>query len=103
MDADSWDRRKQRFTAKFKVGREHISSIFDGFDKLPDPEQVAIIAPAKGAETDRPIGGGKILNLRDLMKTIQTEVKSRRLENAAIPEQFVVLRTLQFAAHLWDA
>lgn len=39
--------------------------------------------------------------IADFMKEIRDEIKTRRVDNAAIPEQYQLLRALQFAANYW--
>jgi len=54
----------------------------------------------KGGRTD--LGGGKILMIADFMKTIRDEIRTRRVESAAVQEQYQLLRALQFAARYWS-
>ena len=37
----------------------------------------------------------------DLLAEIRSDLRGRPVERAAVPEQFVILRSLQFAAHYW--
>jgi hypothetical protein len=36
------------------------------------------------------------------MNDIRKEIRTRAVENAAVPEQYQLLRALQFAARYWD-
>jgi hypothetical protein len=100
MDAQSWKERKQKFTAKFKIGRETIPSLFEAFHPLPNLEQYALLAQSSAADR-REIGGGRVMPVAELMTEIREEIGGRRILNSAIPEQFVILRALQFAANYW--
>ena len=49
------------------------------------------------------VGGGKIVTITDLMSEIRTKIKDKLAQNSRInvPEQFVILRALQFAEYYW--
>jgi hypothetical protein len=47
------------------------------------------------------IAGGKIVMIADLMEEMRSELKARSVTSAAVPEQYQLLRALQFAAHYW--
>ena len=100
MDANSWEQREQRFTRKFEIGKRHIPALFAGFPDLPAIEPIALIGfgSAPGRDT---LGGGKLILIGSLLEEIRITLKDRPLNRAAVPEQFFLLRTLQFAAHHW--
>jgi hypothetical protein len=100
MDARSWAAREEKFATKFAAGRKYIRNIFQGFGDLPEPECIAVIVIGSG-KTHHTIGGGKLMHISELMLSIKADVEKRRVDNAAIPEQYVMLRTLQFAANFW--
>lgn len=103
MDAHSWDQRQTRFAAKFSAGRKYIPTLFVGFE-LPEPEQIALLVFAGGPKHTE-IGGGKVLLIQDLMNEIRSDsqwgLAARSVSNRAVPEQYVILRSLQFAANYW--
>jgi hypothetical protein len=99
-DADSWDERERRFGRKFAAGKKFIPLLFSGFGVLPDIDHIALFIFASRKEHST-IGGGKILLVSELMADIRKELAPRSVLNAAVPEQFVILRALQFAAHYW--
>jgi hypothetical protein len=103
MDAHSWDRREQRYAAKFAAGRKYIPSLFAGL-KLPEPEQIALLVFAGGQQHPK-IGGGEVMLIQDLMHQIRCNpdwgLATRSVSNRAVPEQYVILRSLQFAANYW--
>jgi hypothetical protein len=96
MDTDSWARRDERFERKFRVGRAHIASLFEGFP-LPEPEQFAVLV--YGSQDRSEIGGARVLWIGDLMHEIRAGVPPDI--RSLIPEQFVILRSLQFARTFW--
>jgi hypothetical protein len=100
MDSDSWAIRERRFAIKFEAGRKYIPEIFSGFGDLPEIEQIAVFALGSD-KTHLTIGGGKLVHVKELMNEIRQNVARRKVESAAIPEQFVILRTLQFTANFW--
>jgi predicted Rdx family selenoprotein len=101
MDAHSWDKREVRFKAKFAAGRKHIPSLFKGL-KLPKIEQIALLG-AKGASGRREVGGGRVQSIANLMNEIRIDLMRRPVNKDVIPEQYVILRGLQFATSYWPA
>jgi hypothetical protein len=104
MDAHSWSDREKRYTATFAASRRFIPSLFSGFSELPEIEQIALLVFA-GADGHPTLGGGRVLLIHDLMKEIRSDpewrLSMRSIENKAVPEQFTILRSLQFAANYW--
>ncbi len=103
IDSDEWGKREKRFSAKFEAGRKYIPSLFPGL-RLPEPEQVALLVFASARHTH--VGGGRVLLIQNLMKDILSDsnwgLSYRSVNNQAVPEQYVILRSLQFAANYWD-
>jgi hypothetical protein len=104
MDAYAWNKREKRFAAKFAAGKKFIPSLFVGLT-LPQPEQIALLVFAGGDHHHTSIGGGKVMLIQDLMNEIRSDaqwgLEARSIKNQAVPEQFVILRSLQFAAQYW--
>lgn len=101
MDADSWDQREKRYAKKFEAGRKYIPGLFAGLDLPPDIEQVALLVFGSSSGRTK-IGGGKILMIANFMNEIRKEIRTRRVDKAAVPEQYQLLRALQFAANYWN-
>lgn len=99
LDGDKWDKRELRYTKKFAAGRAHIPALFAGLTLPANVEQIALFVFGGGAE--RTVGGGRVVFIRDFMQEVLATVRTRRVESAAIPEQYPLLRTLQFAAQYW--
>ncbi len=96
--ASSWNEREFKFRRKFEIGRKYIPSLFEGFE-LPEIESLALIVEAAPSHNDEPIGGGKVRTMDALLEEIKKQIPTRT-ENI-IHEQFVILRTLQFAKDYW--
>lgn len=94
LDADAWDKRERRFAKKFDAGRAHIPGMFEGLGLPEAIDQVALLvfANASGRPT---LGGGRTLHVSSLYREILTEIRGRRVESRAVPEQFPLIRTLQ--------
>jgi hypothetical protein len=58
-------------------------------------EQIALIVYAS-SRSRLTIGGARLLMASDLMAEIRRELLTRRIEKSAIPEQYIILRSLQF-------
>ncbi len=97
LDADSWAERERRYRKKFKAGRDHIPSLFQGIDLPLPPEQIALFVYGGRGERAT-LAGGRILLVKEFLAEIWEVVRRRRLAEAAIPEEYPLLRTLQFAA-----
>lgn len=97
LDADSWERRQTRYTTKFELGRKHIPELFTGLDLPAEIEQYAVLVFASGANV-KTLGGARILFAADIIEEILVGLRGKRLAKAAVPEQFPLLRTLQYVA-----
>jgi hypothetical protein len=101
LDTHSWAKREQRYARKFEAGRKYIPGLFAGLCTLETPiEQVALLVYASRA-TRSALGGGTIQLLPDFMNEIREVLRLRPVNTAAVPEQFPLLRSLQFAANYW--
>jgi hypothetical protein len=96
MDSHTWAERTARYTKKFEAGRKYIPALFSGFDPLPEIEQIALFGYGGKGPKER-IGGGQIVLVRDWVQEILGALKAKQIANNAVPEQYVCLRTLQFA------
>lgn len=100
MDSDRWDERQRRFKKKFEAGREHIPMLFESFQPLPRIDQVALFVYGSSSQYKQ-IGGGRILLIKEFMDEIRKGIQGRSVSRSAIPEQYVILRSLLFAAQYW--
>ena len=100
VDATSWARREERFTRKFALGRRHVRDIpqlsFLTQEQVNSMEQIAVFPRVSTAYRD--FVGGKAIGMDELMSTINQFVRERGpAVSNAFPEQYPMLRTLQFA------
>lgn len=95
MDAHSWDVREKRFARKFSAGLRHLADSTGKLCESGDIEQIALIA--LGSKINHPVlGGGTVLTLSDFLVEILRELKERSGEDLSVPQQYPILRTLQF-------
>lgn len=99
-DADTWAEREAKFTRKFDIGKRYIPGLFQGMNLPTEIEQIALFVSGSTANRST-IGGGRILMVGTFLNDIKAVVASRSVFKAAVPEQFQLLRTLQFAAQYW--
>jgi hypothetical protein len=101
MDSDPWPKRELRFSKKFAAGRTHIPKLFEGLKAPSKIEQVALLVYCSRSGRSH-LGGGRLVMIRDLMAGIKEELNRHRSSKSAVPEQFTILRALQFANDFWD-
>jgi hypothetical protein len=99
MDALSWKKREVNFTRKFNAGKKYIPSLFTGLEPLPEIDYVALIGIGS-AKNHSSVGGGRVQTVCDLLREIRDKIP-HDFSSQAVPEQFVILRALQFAAECW--
>ena len=97
MDCHPWAKRDNRFRKKFEAGRRHIPALFEGFTLPAHIEQFALLVYASKHSRDS-VGGHPFMLIHELLERIITHVRTLDLSSAAIPEQFTILRTIQFMA-----
>jgi hypothetical protein len=98
MDADSWAKRRERYSKKFAAGRKHIPDLFSGFQPLPEIEQIALFGIG-GRGPYESLGGGKVVLVAEWMSEILADLETKTFASHAVPEQFFCLRTVQFVLH----
>lgn len=99
MASMKWTERETEFSRKFKAGKTYIPALFAGLEPLPEIEYVALI----GIGSDKKhatVGGGKVQPVCDLLREIREKIP-HEFSSQAVPEQYMILRTLQFAAECW--
>ena len=100
MDTDRWDKREERFRKKFEAGQKYIPELFEAFKPLPEIKQVALFVYGSSNQHQY-VGGGRVLMIKDFMQDIREGVSERSVSKSTIPEQYVILRALLFAAEFW--
>ena len=101
LDADRWDKRELRYSKKFEAGRRHIPTLFAGLTLPTNLEQIALFVNGGGV-TRTTLAGGRVIFIKEFMREILDKIRGRRINSAAIPEEYPLLRTLQFAAQYWS-
>lgn len=96
MDAHTWAKREQRYAKKFAAGLKCIPGLFAGLSLPSDIEQIALLGFASNANV-KTLAGGRVMTSADLLAEITEEISKMRIAKAAIPEQYPLLRTIQFA------
>lgn len=97
MDAASWSVREARYRKKFEAGRRHIPTLFKGLDLPSRIDQIAVLVFGS-TRTHPTVGGGRVVLITDLLVEIFADLRSKHVAKQAIPENFPLLRTLQFVA-----
>ncbi|NOT11499.1 MAG: hypothetical protein HOP23_06680 [Methylococcaceae bacterium] len=96
MDAHTWAKREERFAKKFSAGRNHIPALFKGIVLPSEIEQIALLGFASNANV-KVLAGGRIMTTAELFAEIVAGISDKRVAKAAVPEQYPLLRTIQFA------
>ena len=97
MDAASWAERERRYKKKFEAGRKYIPELFKGLEIPTSIEQIALLVFASKQNRET-LAGGKLIVASELLADIFTDLKSSSIYSKTIPEQFPILRALQFVA-----
>ena len=95
MDADSWEKRETRYSKKFKAGMKYIPFMIPDFKPGTPIEQVAMFGLLKNRNREE-LAGGKVWAVSDFLGDIVAALKGRKIAKEAVPEQFPLLRTIQF-------
>ena len=95
IDAHPWNKRENRFTKKFQAGQKYIyTDVFPWLSLETPIEQIAILITSSRKQ----LAGGKVLSIDEFLKQIKDEVTKLGIASkSAIPEEFDLLRTIQFA------
>ena len=106
IDGNSWAKREERYKKKFRAGRKHIPDLFAGLDIPADIEQIAVFIC--GSTNKHPsIAGGSTRMVRDVLREIVSALKETPIGKGVVPEQFPILRTIQFLSEyhsdLWPS
>jgi hypothetical protein len=96
MDANTWAVREARYAKKFAAGKKYIRDVFKGITVPDDLEQIALLGFGSTANVQS-LAGGKIVTPAQFLQEITLEIGGLKIASAAIPEQYPLLRTIQFA------
>jgi hypothetical protein len=101
LDADTWPERERRYAKKFEAGRKYVPGLFPGIPIPNEIEQLALFVYG-GTDVSRDLAGGRVVFVREFLEEVRKELTGRRVSEAAVPETFPLLRTLQFACEFWN-
>ena len=101
LDADTWTVREKRFKKKFDTGRKYIPQLFKGVELPSKIDQIAVLVFASKANHTT-LGGGKIVLVGELLRDIADALSGVGIDRRAVPEQFPLLRTIQYMIHYKD-
>ena len=97
MDALGWPEREQRYSKKFEIGRKYIPELVPGFQASHQIEQIVLLGyGGKGGRTT--LGGARIVLIAELLAEILAALRKKNMHSEAVPEQYLLLRTLHFIA-----
>lgn len=101
LDNDTWEERERRYLKKFSAGRKYTPELFEGLALPRKIEQIALFVYGVGDRTS--IAGGRVLPITEFMFQVREflYLNWRHMKNGAIPEEYPLLRTLQFGAEYW--
>jgi hypothetical protein len=95
LGAEPWGKRKLRYAKKFAAGKRYIPKILQGIYQNQPIDQIAIFALGKNTNHAE-IGGGRVVNAESIVNEIVGEIRTRKLATDGIPEEFPLLRTIQY-------
>jgi hypothetical protein len=95
FDLLDWKEKERHFLLKFDAGRKYLHRLF-GAEPRTHLEQIALVVG--GDDVPRTIAGGKTERLADVLAAIIAELRSFEIAEAPVPEQWPIMRTLQFLA-----
>lgn len=95
LDAHSWTKREERFKKKFEAGRKYIPELFAGIDLPQEIEQIALFVFASTSSV-KELAGGRVAIASEFYGEIVRDLRGKRVAKEAVPEQFPLLRTIQY-------
>jgi len=96
MDAQSWNKRREKFARKFELGRQYIPELFS-FTKQ-HPTQVAVFGFPRTTRDRQLLGEDiQVCLMPQLIGEIADKLSQTTVETGVIPETFLLLRAMQFA------
>jgi len=98
IDAHSWEKRKQRFEKKFRLGRKYIfTNVFPWLKQKETPlEQIAMLITSSRKE----LCGAQVISIDEFIGQVKTEIMDLGImAKNAIPEEYDLLRTIQLTTN----
>lgn len=101
-DSLSWEKRNEKYTKKFDIGKKYIPEMFSKFGAESELKQIALLGSASKANY-KMIGGGEIVTLHEFLDEIVSSLRESYIgTNFVVPEQFPVLRTIYYMNHYFN-
>ena len=91
LDANSKEKREQRFSDKFARGRKFINEVFVGLTVDADKLDSVAILQFPNKDVSR-LGGGRLLHTRDLIHEIFHGLADKSPSSGAVPANLPLLR-----------
>jgi hypothetical protein len=95
FDLLSWTERERHFEPKFLAGRKYLHRMF-GNEPHVHLEQIALVVADE--ELPRTLAGAHVLRLADFLATMLEALCAFEMAEAIVPDQWPLVRTLQFVA-----
>ena len=95
LDAHSWEKRAARFKKKFAAGRKYIPALFSGVTVPDTIDQIALFVFASNAHV-KELAGGRVATAAEFYSDIIRGLRGKKVAKEAVPEQFPLLRTMQY-------
>jgi hypothetical protein len=98
-DSQTWDQRVPRYRKKFEAGRRHIPILLSvpNLDEYHFKQIALFVFSSKSPRKE--IGGGEVMTVDYFVGQIKSALKGKKVRNAMVPEQFPLVRALQFSVH----
>ena len=97
----NWTKREEHFQVKFDAGRKYLHRMFAA-EPTPAIEQIALM-DIPGDLHQRIVAGGRIVLLSELLGSIIAKFRTFSMASYEVPEQWPLLKTLQYVAAYRDA
>ncbi len=96
MDADSWAERKNKFKKKFEVPQQVYNSLFPtGYSYL---ERIVVVGSARNQDPAVLGPDIHVYSVPTMVRLIVEEIGRKHPMKEAVPENYPLLRALQFGA-----
>lgn len=96
MDAGSWAKREHRYKKKFASGHSAIPEMFpDMCDENTEIKQIVLLGYGSNVN-NKTLAGGKVIPVKDFFAEIITYLRDKDIYKEAVPENYPLLRTIQF-------
>lgn len=99
-DALSWIKREMRYERKFSLGKRFIPGLFPKSQSRLD--QIALLVYASKDAHGKELGGGRVCTIGGFLDEIWAKLLVKPPRSGAVPENYPLLRTIQFVLHFTE-